>query len=241
MSRAIVTGHSRGLGQAVTSAFLSKGIPVMGISRNRCHALEGNSLLTEVLIDLADTMAFMQWLQSPALSEFASGQPQLFLINNAGLVTPVAPPTRQPLADIARAVSLNVSAPLILSAGLVQTVPECDDIRVVQVSSGAARSAYSGWSVYCATKAAMDHYSRAVQLDNCPGLKMVSLAPGVVDTDMQTQLRETPAANFPNRQRFVDMKNEGHLASPESAGKALVDYVMSDGFGCVATADLRQL
>lgn len=241
MLKAIVTGHSRGLGQAVAAEFMARGIAVMGVSRKSSSALAGNELLTEISLDLADAKAVIQWLQMPVLSSFASGADQLILINNAGLVTPVAPPTRQSLPEVARSVALNVTAPLLLTAGLVQTVPECNDFRVVQISSGAARTAYAGWSVYCATKAAMDHYSRAVQLDDVDGLKMVSLAPGVIDTDMQTQLRATPQANFPNLKRFVEMKNEGALTPPDVAGKALVDYTLSDAFGCVATADLRQL
>ena len=71
---------------------------------------------------------------------------------------------------------------------------------LVNVSSGAARKPYAGWSVYCAAKAAVDRMTECVALEEAAhGLRAYALAPGVIDTDMQALIRATPAARFPER------------------------------------------
>jgi len=142
-----------------------------------------------------------------------------------------------------RAVSLNVAAPLALAAAFVQAAPQAER-RILHISSGAGRSAYPGWSVYCATKAALDLHARAIQLDRDTNVgdttvKACSLAPGVIDTDMQATIRTTPDADFPLRQRFVDMKETGTLISPEDCARALVDYLLAARFGAEPVDDLR--
>lgn len=234
-TKAIVTGHSRGLGAGITRTFLSEQIPVLGLSRG---LLESVPQLEQVQIDLADTQALLNWLMGCRLMDFVGDADRVLLINNAGLVGPVAPAKRQPELQVARSVALNVSAPLILTASIAK-LPEHIQKRVVHVSSGAGRSAYPGWSVYCATKAALDHHARAVALESDSGLKLVSLAPGVVDTDMQSEIRRCNTDDFPNLERFHELKRSGQLVKPELTGQAIVNYVLSDQFGQEAIDDLR--
>ena len=140
------------------------------------------------------------------------------LINNAGIVEPIAPLGRQGAAAIARAVTVNISAALILANAFAAASTNIADRRIIHISSGAGRNAYSGWSVYCATKAALDHHANGVREDSLPGLKIESLAPGVIDTDMQSSIRATSEEDFTLRSRFVELKTSGALASPEEVG-----------------------
>lgn len=249
MDQAIVTGHSRGLGAAITSVLRDRGIPVLAVSRNTgaarssAAASPGSGALTEVALDLADPQALVNWLASGELASWAEPADRLLLINNAGTLGPVgAPGLQQPVA-IASAVSLNVSAALMLAAACsaLPGIGSGRTLRVLQVSSGAARNAYPGWSVYCATKAALDHHARAVQLDAPSGVSICSLAPGVVDTEMQASIRATPAERFPLRERFVALKHDGALAAPAQTAARMVSYLLSDAFGTVPVADLREL
>ena len=78
--------------------------------------------------------------------------------------------------------------------------------RVLNISSGLGRYAMASQAGYCAAKAGMDHFTRCMALDEAlkpHGAKVCSLAPGVIDTDMQVQLRAADPARFPNRERFV--------------------------------------
>lgn len=241
--KAILTGQSRGIGAAIAANLLARDIPVLGLSRRRNTELENQypSLLQQTELDLSDTHATAQWLAGPALSAFLAGAKTVLLINNAGIVQPVGPVDAQDIATIGRAVSLNVAAPLMLSAALVAASPDAADRRILHVSSGAARSAYPGWSVYCATKAALDHHARAVVLDQTPGMRICSLAPGVIDTDMQAEIRATPHEQFPLRERFEALKRDGNLASPDDCAKQLVAYLLGEQFGQLPVADLREI
>ena len=234
MMKAIVTGHTRGLGAAIAAELAGRGVAVLGIARGPGSAPG----VEHAQVDMADPAALQAWLASGALRDFLGDCRQALLVNNAGVVTPVGPLAAQDPADIMRAVALNVAAPLALAAALVQAAPQAER-RILHVSSGAGRSAYPGWSVYCATKAALDLHARAVQLDADPQVRICSLAPGVIDTDMQATIRATPDANFPLRQRFVDLKDSGTLVAPADCARALVDYLLAPQFGHEAVDDLR--
>jgi NAD(P)-dependent dehydrogenase (short-subunit alcohol dehydrogenase family) len=161
------------------------------------------------------------------------------LANNAGIVQPTGPLPTQDIDTIARAVTVNIAAALMFSAAFAVAADGARDRRILHVSSGAARNAYAGWSVYCATKAALDQHARAVTLDKTPCVRISSVAPGVIDTDMQAEVRATTDDKLPSRQRFVEMKREGRLISPDQAGRGLVDLLLSDSFGDEPVTDLR--
>ncbi|HEX4842539.1 MAG TPA: SDR family NAD(P)-dependent oxidoreductase, partial [Limnobacter sp.] len=163
MIKAVVTGHSQGLGLALARALLQQGVPVLGIARGQATLgeLAADGHLQQVPLNLADTQAVLDWLGDGELVRFFEGANQALLINNAGVVSPVGPMAVQSVMDVANAVSLNVAAPLMLSAAVAQLGPHISDRRILHVSSGAGRSAYPGWSVYCATKAALDMHAQS--------------------------------------------------------------------------------
>ena len=230
---AVVTGHTRGLGAAIAEALLAQRIPVLGVARGRNADLAKRfgTALVEVELDLTDSAALGRWLEGDALARFVGESKLALLVNNAGVLQPVGPLETQDVAAISRAVAVNVGAVLALSAAFAQATRQVSDRRILHISSGAARDAYAGWSVYCATKAALDHHARAVALDHSPALRISSVAPGVIDTDMQAEVRATTEEKFPTRQRFVDMKREGRLRSADQAGRDVVAYLLSDRFG----------
>lgn len=234
MMKAIVTGHTRGLGAAISAELVKRGVAVLGLARSRAN-VQG---IGQAELDMSNPAALQAWLAGDALRDFLGDATQALLVNNAGVVTPVGPLAAQDPADVLRAVSLNVAAPLALAAAFVQAAPQAER-RILHVSSGAGRSAYPGWSVYCATKAALDLHARAIQLDRDAQVKACSLAPGVIDTDMQATIRATPDADFPLRQRFVDLKETGTLVSPADCARALVDYLLAPRFGVEPVDDLR--
>src|SRR5205809_7988161 len=91
---AIVTGHSRGIGEAIAADLLGRGMRVLGVSRKTNDALRGQfeNLLIEVKLDLADASSLARWLSSDALPRFANGANTMLLVNNAGVLQPIAPP-----------------------------------------------------------------------------------------------------------------------------------------------------
>lgn len=240
--QAIVTGHSRGLGAAIAAELLARDIRVLGIARqgNAALAAAYPALLQEASLDLADQKALHAWLGSRPLGEFlAADDGALLLVNNAGVLGPMAALAAQDPAEVAAAIAINVSAPLLLSAELARR--HAGELRILHVSSGAARNPYPGWSIYGASKAALDHHARCVAADGRDKLRICALAPGVIDTDMQTTIRASDAADFPLKDKFVALKAEGRLSTPQGAARAAVDYLLSEKFGSQPVADLREL
>ncbi|MCW7538081.1 SDR family oxidoreductase [Aquabacterium sp. A7-Y] len=243
--KAVLTGQSRGLGAALAGRLLERGIAVLGLARGRdaALALRFPETLRQVELDLADPAALAAWLVNSDLPTYLADAQTVLLINNAGTLQPVGPLPAQDPAAIARAVSLNIAAPLMLSAALAAwaTGRPGLDLRIVHISSGAGRNAYPGWSLYGATKAALDHHARAAALDATPGLRICSLAPGVVDTDMQAEIRASRIEDFPMRSRFEALKREGGLLSPSACAERLLTHLLGEHFGRSPVADLREL
>jgi len=240
--RAIVTGHGRGLGLALADELLARGISVLGLSRGSADDLQRRygAALTQQALDLADSGALQRWLAGPALGAFLAGAEQVLLLNNAGSVQPVGRADQHVPAAIAAAIALNVSAPLMLASAVLAAAPAAQR-RILHLSSGAAVQAYPGWSIYCASKAALDHHARAVAEDNIPGVRICSLAPGVIDTDMQAEIRASDLAGFPHRERFEQLKANGQLSAPAQCARQVADYLLGDDFGGQSRVDLRRL
>jgi len=243
MYKAIVTGHSRGLGAALANELLARGGQVLGISRAGNPGLAANypGAFQELALDLSDQAGLASFLASGRLERFLAGADLAVLINNAGVLQPMGAPGRQGGAAIALAVTANVAAPLMLSDAFVAATSNLSDRRIAHVSSGAARSAYAGWSVYCATKAALDMHARAVKADALPGLRISSIAPGVIDTAMQAEIRAAESSVFPLHERFEALKHKGELATPEDTARRFVGYLLSAAFGQDPAPDLRTL
>lgn len=240
-SKAILTGHRRGLGHGIATALLDRGIAVLGISRAVDPELGARfpDLLTQLALDLADTSSLLAWLETRALADFLADADQALLINNAAVVTPMGALHQQDAREVAAAVAINVAAPLILSAAFAQASAHGALRRVLHVSSGAGRKAYPGWSVYGATKAALDAHARAAALDAVLNLRVVSLAPGVIASDMQADIRAIDPERFPLRERFIELDRDDGLVDPAEAGARVVEYLLAADFGREPVADLR--
>ena len=242
-TKAILTGHSRGLGTGIATALLEHGVPVLGLSRGTDAALAARfpGLLEQVPLDLSDPGALAGWIDGGQMQRFLAGSELALLVNNAGVVSPIGPLPLQDGAAVATAVALNVTAPLLLSAAFAAASDAASERRVLHVSSGAGRTPYPGWAVYCATKAALDQHARCVALDATPRLRICSLAPGIIDTGMQSEIRASDPQRFPMHERFVTMAREGTLADPMKSGARIAAFLLGERFGESPVADLREV
>ena len=236
----IVTGASRGLGRAMALQLLQPGHTVLGLSRQTPAAPAG---LAQWPCDLADAapvaVRLATWLADFAPSHFATAT----LINNAALVTDPKPLADTDAAALVAAVRVGLEAPLLLTAAFLRATRSWSgQSRVLHISSGLGRRGMASTGPYCAIKAGLDNLARAQALEEAlraNGAKVVSLAPGVIDTDMQVQLRGADAAAFPDRDAFLQMKSDGRLDSPDAAAAKVLAYLARPDFGHQAVADVR--
>jgi NAD(P)-dependent dehydrogenase (short-subunit alcohol dehydrogenase family) len=134
-------------------------------------------------------------------------------VNNAGVLEPIAPLREVDSATAREHLETNVLGVLYGSGAYIRHVRRRGGEGVLlNVSSGAARSPYAGWSVYCAGKAAVDRMTECIALEEAAhGLRAYAVAPGVIDTDMQATIRATSPERFPDQPRFVQRKREGRF------------------------------
>ncbi|NLC35144.1 MAG: SDR family NAD(P)-dependent oxidoreductase [Alcaligenaceae bacterium] len=240
---AVITGASRGLGLAMAGQLLAAGATVITLARGTSPALaetaqRHGARLQQLQADLSRPASIESaaGLMSAALPGGAS---HYLLLNNAGTVDPVS--LTNGLFDaesIETAFNLNVVAAMVLTAAFLRSTPPDADRRIVNISSGAGRSPTAGWPVYCATKAALDHYTRVLAEEN-PHLRVAAVAPGVIDTDMQIHIRGSDRGQFPDLDRFLQLHEQGQLASPESTASRILQHVASDRFGHEILDDIR--
>jgi benzil reductase ((S)-benzoin forming) len=240
----IVTGASRGMGRAIALQLLRPGCTVLGLSRQAPAAPAGAPPgLEQWACDLADPVPVAQrlgaWLGRFDPSHFASAS----LINNAALLTDPAPLADTDLLALSAATRVGLEAPLVLTAAFLRATRAWSaQRRVLHISSGLGRRGMASSGPYCAVKAGLDNLARAQALEEAlqpNGAKVCSLAPGVIDTDMQVQLRGADASAFPDRQTFVQMKSGGQLASPAAAAAKVVAYLHRQDFGANPVGDVR--
>jgi NAD(P)-dependent dehydrogenase (short-subunit alcohol dehydrogenase family) len=208
---AVITGASRGLGAGLAERFLACGMQVAVCARQQ-PALNGDEArLLAQAADVTDNDA-MQRLCDAAVARF--GQVDLW-INNAGLLAPIGPLRDNDPHALARHIEVNVLGVFYGSRAFVRHVRERGgDGVLLNISSGAARNAYAGWSAYCAGKAAVDRMSEAIALEEGEhGLRVHAVAPGIIDTDMQDMIRSCTPEQFPRVQKFLDLKDNAAFSS----------------------------
>ncbi len=248
MRLTIVTDASRGLGAALADALLEPGQRLICLARSPLpelaqRAKDKGCALDLLRVDLADPAAAASVLENHLSHIAGGGIVEARLINNAGTAVPVGPAHKLPATAVAESVAVNLAAPIALTAAFLRATGNWSaDRKILNISSGAAHTAYAGWSVYCATKAGLDQFSRCLALeqrDLARGARIVSLAPGVIDTDMQTSIRAAAPGDFPAQPRFLALKASGQLAAPASAALRILAYMERSDFGARTVADLR--
>jgi sepiapterin reductase len=245
----VLTGASRGLGAAMADQLIASDVTLLTLSRRPNPALAAQATAAGATVeqwaidvghDVGAAARLETWLHQHASAGFASAA----LINNAGLLGRVGPIELSDADELAAVLRVGLEAPMLLTAAFLRaTRGWAIDKRVLNISSGAGRRPIAGWAAYCAAKAGLDHYSRVVALDEAQRpnpARIVSLAPGVIDTDMQGELRTADAAGFPEQQNFIQLKASGQLPTPQAAAARVLAYLHRDEFGRDAVADVRQ-
>ena len=244
----ILTGASRGMGLAMARKLLMPTNTLLCISRKSNDTLATQAKMagtalqqwTQDLAAGADVSARLeQWLREQAGAEFASA----VLINNAGMIPRIGPLSEADADNLAQALRVGLEAPMQLTAAFLRATASWTGPRkVLNISSGLGRKAMASQAGYCAAKAGMDHFTRCVALEEAlkpNGAAVCSLAPGVIDTDMQVQLRGADASVFPDQHNFINLKDKGQLTSPDEAAARLLAYLDRPDFGSQPVADVR--
>ncbi|MFC4559118.1 (S)-benzoin forming benzil reductase [Virgibacillus kekensis] len=241
MRFAIITGVSKGLGEAAAKIFMESGIHVVGVSRSNNETLEKYAsehdvTFQHVSCDLGDPRktedAFTQ-ISRDILSRKPS---TVYLINNAAVLEPIGKSMAIKGSDLAYHVQVNTVAPMIITNLFLQHATELDiPLISTTITSGAAERPMYGWSAYCSTKASINMYTQTAALEQDQlktQNKVIAFSPGVMDTNMQEKIRSTSKNEFADVEKFKEYKEKNMLKSPDTVAGVLVD-ILTDETGII--------
>lgn len=214
-----ITGTSRGLGKAFAEYLLeTPSNNVIGIARQR--SIEHPNY-KHYNLDLTDINAI-----SDFKFELHTNAKKIYLINNAGSLGFIKPVGKLESSIIIKNYTLNLIAPSVLTNSFINCYDSTDAEKViVNISSGAGKTPIDGWAVYCASKAGIDMFSRVVDEEQKiraqhpssnihKGFKIFSIAPGVINTDMQDEIRSASKDDFSRLENFIEYKINNQLLEP---------------------------
>jgi NAD(P)-dependent dehydrogenase (short-subunit alcohol dehydrogenase family) len=215
----VITGASRGIGAGLARDFHDRGINLALCARGESALPDGERVITSQL-DVTD---------SDAVEAFTSRAEETFgridlWINNAGVLDPIAPLRDIDTQEYRRHIEINVVGVFNGTRAYVRHLRRVGEPGVLlNLSSGAARNGYAGWSAYCASKAAVDLMTESVALEESGiGLRAHAVAPGVIDTKMQEQIRACSKERFPMVDKFLEMKATDSFSSIGHVAKEML-------------------
>ena len=228
----IITGVSRGLGKALAEYYLDKGETVIGLGRQNFIEHPNYSFFQ---IDLSLPTAIneldLSWVHG-----------EVTLINNAGIIGEIGRISEMGTWDLENVLQVNAIGPMQL-AKRCYNLSSKDNFTLVNISSGAASRAIPSWAAYCASKSALNmlsetFYLEELELGRTP--KVYAIAPGVIDTPMQEEIRGANPKSFSSLQNFIALKKEERLFTPSYCAK-LLDQLLSKQYEGDVFYDLREL
>lgn len=184
-----ITGASRGIGAETARIFARAGANVALLARNR----EAISALAEeigpqalaVPCDVADWRSVFEAVDRVVV---AWGRLDV-LINNAGIIDPIARIADADPTAWARLIEINLTGVFHGIRAALPVMKGQGEGTILAVSSGAATTPYEGWSAYCASKAGAAMLMRSLHAEEGHWLRVMGLSPGTVATDMQVRIK----------------------------------------------------
>lgn len=234
MNYYIITGASRGIGEAIAKQLISTQSHIVCVSRSGTKNLEqiardANSTLRSIVFDLAATATITSLIDDIFQTIHLTETDSVFLINNAGVIQPIAPLEKCDTDDILTAIQVNYAAPMLLCAAFIaHTKLFAGTKRIINISSGAGLHPYHGWSAYCTTKAALTMLTQCIAVEQKNEqfpVEVLSVTPGIIETNMQEQIRATAKENFAALDFFIDMKQQNKSKTAEYAASKIVDLI----------------
>jgi NAD(P)-dependent dehydrogenase (short-subunit alcohol dehydrogenase family) len=225
---AVITGGGRGIGRAAALALAEAGADVVIVARSR-RAIE--AVAEEVRTRGGQALAITADVSDPASVDLmvvqtlrASGRIDI-LINNAGVLAPIGMTWEVPPFIWQRNINVNLGGVFLCVHAVLPRMIHQDPIgdvrgKIINVSSGAAGQVVTGWSAYCAAKAGVDQFTRVLAAEvESYDITVNGVYPGIVDTQMQSEIRRTSPEHFPERGRFERFYQMGQLRPPEEVAR----------------------
>ncbi|OEI76287.1 short-chain dehydrogenase [Bacillus subtilis] len=243
MKHIIITGTSRGIGEALAQKLIDSNHRLYCISRRpNQNLIDQDNHMQYYSFDLIETHKIEAFFQNLFAHIKRDPHPEgIYLINNAGVLSPVAPIEHNKAEDIARHMQINLIAPMVMTSHFVQHTKHIEtDKRIMNISSASAKYLMPSQSCYSTSKAGLDSFTKSINLEqenHRNPVKIAAVYPGVVDTRLQTEIRSVRKEDFPYVDEFIQLEKAGKLQSPEETADALLHFLNQDDFGKQAVVE----
>lgn len=235
----IITGTSRGLGEAISMNLIQPGNHLFCISRSENLQLVESAKNKGVSLDyfqhdLSESDNIEELFEKLFKKIDFDSTESISLINNAGVLAPISVADKYHRDEVAKNIAVNLTAPILTTGLFIKHTTNLNvEKRVINISSGAANKAYHGWGPYCASKAGLNIFSKCVNLEQKTRkhpVKLFPVAPGVIDTEMQAGIRNTKKDDFVDLERFIAYKEDGKLMPPDFVAKKIIQLLTINKF-----------
>ena len=218
----VITGVSRGLGQAMVGWFIDQGHTVHGCARGREAIEELRKSYPAphrfAVVDVTDAGAVQRWAEEVIEQD---GAPDL-LLNNAALINRNAPLVEVPVEEFSTVMDVNIKGVFHVCKAFLPAMIAKRHGVVVNFSSGWGRSVSAEVGPYCTTKWAVEGLTRALAEELPEGMAAVPLNPGMIDTPMLRSCFGTGASSTPDPKAWVRRAGPFLLGlGPSDNGKPL--------------------
>ena len=226
----LVTGASKGLGRSLSLSIANSGSIVIALAR---ESPELNSIEVELKKISQESFAIACDLaDSSQISEAAGKIVSTFghlsgIIHNAGIINPIGNMLDVEREDWEQTIQVNLLGVQDLTRSLDSIIGGENHTRITTISSGAAQRSLHGWSAYCVSKAGLDMWTMCMAEEGAnENISALAIAPGIVDTGMQEEIRNADESSFPLLQNFKDYHNNGELSKPDDVAEKLLPYCL---------------
>lgn len=234
MAYVLITGTSSGIGAALAERFLSSGNTLFCISRSNNADLIQKAKnigipMTYTIADLLIPETASNFMQK-SFSAISSPTEPIILINNAGVISPVKPIIGMDEKSMKEHYDINFFTPAILTSCFMQQTAMLKNPTVIlNISSGAAYIPYEGWSMYGSSKAALNMFTKIAGMEwKRANSKIFALAPGIVESKLQEQIRNTDETLFPEKETFVKLYSKKQLLKASFVADIVAKTITDD-------------
>lgn len=225
----LVTGASRGIGLELSLALatsganvilLARNTPLLEKSREMVQSISASSSI--IICDLADNNS----IDNAIMALNKDFQKIDGIVHNAGMIAPIMPMSKAPSDAWAENIQVNLIGVQRLTQGVYSLMQASNHCRVTTISSGASLRPLESWSSYCVAKAGQDMWARCLAEEGKrDGITAISIAPGIVNTDMQKEIRSADSDDFPSLSSFVGYYENGDLSDAKDVAKKLLPLI----------------
>ena len=249
MKNIIITGASYGLGYSIAKivgkSFKDSTLHLISrtLSDEVKEVLSKNSKIFYYRFDLQNSHKISDLMKDIFNNIDIATSDSILLINNAAILEPIKFSGDYNSSDIIKHINVNITAPMIMSSEFIDYLKNFNkDKKIINISSGAGKHPYIGWSLYCSSKASLDMFTQNLALEQETlknGVKILSFAPGIVETQMQELIRKQNKKDFPLVDKFKDLHKSNLLLSPDYVAKYLIDNFIKNDFINGMITDIR--